>query len=225
MALNDSKKFIISVPASIFFCATSLLAGIGGTALYFNPPTVHEAAQHDDWIKLSVDSGDKAISYSSDALAKSDIKLPSVNSFSGKSKFVMETAAGEKPTVKLGYVINVDIAPLVASGIPDKYKSVATDNPGDKKTQINAVDYDVVFYFILKDKDGFPLMKVSSNRETVHSGINNHFQLFAKTYIPQTVVSSTKIINVRMEAVKCLTCKYEEEPGETRHKKRSLFNF
>mgnify|MGYP006951292348 CR=1 FL=1 len=106
--------------------------------------------------------------------------------------------------------------------MPPQYKAVA--DAKDKSSSLHAVDYDVVFYFILKDKDGFPLMKVASNVETVQSGENNHFQFFSKTYIPQAVAASTRAISARVEAVRCLSCR-QERHAEEQQRSHSLFHF
>ncbi len=216
----------ISRPIWIISCAVSLIVGIIGTVLYHNTVISHESQRsRDPWIVLSTpsDNDEAVLTYSSDALFKSDIKLPPVKSLTGKAKFILDATSRNEANIKLGYIVDTDIAPLDTAKLPDKYKPVA-ENPGDKKPPLDAVYYDVVFYFILKDKDGFPLMKVTSNKETVHSGAVNHFQLFAKTYIPQQIASSTKIINVRMEAIKCMTCspdhEDEQKPVRRRH---SLF--
>lgn len=213
-----APKSSFTVPALVFSCALSLLAGIGGTVIYFTPPTTHEGnasvtPQSDGWIALSADNSSPVFSYASEAVARSDIKMPAVTSLTGKSKFVSD-ASNTKQEIKLGYVVDATIAPLDTAAVVDTYKEVSGEGQQGSRPSIKAVDYDVVFYFILKDKDGFPLMKVASNREAVHSGMNNHFQLYAKTYIPQSVASATKTITVRMEAVRCLTCR--DERGHSR---------
>jgi hypothetical protein len=201
------------------------IAGIAVASAYYHfsaTRTSSSAETESSWIKLTHPvNSEELVTYSSDALFKSDIRLPKVVSLEGKAKFVKGTSSNSSD-LKLGYVVDTEIAPLDVATVPDKYKTPAGDNPEEKKPPLTAVSYDVVFYFILKDKDGFPLMKAASNKEPVHSGTSNHFQLFASSYIPYAVASNTKSIDMRMEAVRCITC----NPGDNRssgHRRRSLF--
>jgi hypothetical protein len=135
--------------------------------------------------------------------------LPAVTSLTGKAKFVHN--ASKNAEIKLGYVVDAAIAPLDTGALPKKYLPPAEQNAGVNHVP-TTVTYDVVFYFILKDKDGFPLLKATSNREPVSSGTTNHFQLFANTYIPPAIAAGTQAIDIRMEAVKCLTCNANGRP-------------
>jgi len=214
----------ISRPQWLVSCMISMLVGIGGTALYYNPPPApHEAGEDTSWIVLSPSS--EPLTYTEEAMFHSDIKLPAVTSFSGKAKFVTD-ATSQKSKTKLGYIVDMNIAPLDAKPPAQQSKPApATDASGKAAAVIPAVDYDVVFYFILKDKDGFPLMKLSSNEETVHSGQNNHFQFFARSFVPQNIASNTRNVTARIEAVRCVSCRSEIGHREGRHQQRPFFHF
>lgn len=210
----------------ILFCVASFLLG---TAVMYQYNIIIASRQHnvrnqdaERWFELMPpsNSDEKLISYSSDLLFRSDIKLPNVTSLTGRAKFVKNTV-NNKPEIKLGYTIDADIAPLDVSALPEKYQQKPQDkNAQSVKPLLDKVHYDVIFYFILKDRDGFPLMKVTSNKETVSSGTHNHFQLFANNYISQDIAANTDRITMRMEVIRCLSCISETENRSKRH---SLF--
>ncbi|HEU5048276.1 MAG TPA: hypothetical protein VFT64_10595 [Rickettsiales bacterium] len=213
----------ISRPQWLVSCIISMLVGIGGTALYYSPPPPpHEVGEDTSWIALSPASD--PLTYTQEAMFHSDIKLPAVTSFSGKVKFITD-ATSQKPKTKLGYVVDMNIAPLDTKQFPPQPKPSSGTDASAKAAPVPTVDYDVVFYFILKDKDGFPLMKLASNEETVHSGQNNHFQFYARNYVPASVAANTRVISARIEAVRCLSCRSEIEHEAERRKPHSIFHF
>lgn len=161
------------------------------------------------WFELTTPQGAGGPSYSIDAFNKSDILLPDVRKISGKAKFVYDTST--QSHMYLGYHLMVDIAPLDTEKIPDEYKR-------EKKFQlesgrsiiqlpIDQVTYESVFEFKLMDKDGFVLLEVKSDPESVQSGKSNAFQALAHVPIPPTVASRTAQVSVSMQITKCVTCR------------------
>lgn len=150
----------------------------------------------------------KAVAYSFDAFAKSDIPLPEVKAVKGTAKFVIDTSAS--PSMRLGYRTTVEIATLDLSKIPVKYRKEKRIDVGGGKTitqlPIDQVTYEATFNFVLMDKDGFTLLEIPSASHTVESGKVNSFQSLAPEPIPVRLASQTARILLSLHIIKCVTC-------------------
>ncbi len=138
----------------------------------------------------------------------SDIRLPDVK-ISGAAKFV-DDGAVRPSSIRFGYKIAVDVAPLDLSKVPETYrKEKPIDIGGGKKITelpIEQVTYEVRFDFTLKDKDGFTLAEPKSEPHDIESGKMNYFQGFSTEAVPIGIASKTVIMLFEMNVVKCLTC-------------------
>jgi hypothetical protein len=129
----------------VILCAVCFVLGVCLTRMYIN---FSSAPNGERWIKLSAEplngTGD-IVTYSSDALFRSDIKLPEVTSLTGKAKFVKDASQN---AIKLGYVVDADIRALDKSKIPEQYQNPPAPEAGaaSTKASIDSVYYDVVFY-------------------------------------------------------------------------------
>ncbi len=158
-----------------------------------------------DWLKVSVEPKTFGVGYTSEAIFGSDIPLPLIKEISGKTKFIEDT--NDTSTVKLGYLVIVTVDKLDKSKVPEKYlKQKPTIIEGRKILQepIDEVVYEVVFSFILKDKDGFDLIEVVSKPETIFSGKKNEFQSIVQQQIPVSSASRSSQILLKTKLTKYL---------------------
>ena len=167
-------------------------------------------SKSNEWFDLKTDNSGP--SYSSDALFNSDISLPKIKKVSGKAKFINYTTKNPKDVV-LGYIVNVTVENLDTSKIPKKYLEDKKEKyKGGEWTMlgISEVVYDVVLHFVLKDKDGFTLMVLTSGEEqglSLYSGKTNQFQETIPTnLIPENIVKHTESISLEIHVEKCVTC-------------------
>lgn len=160
-----------------------------------------------DWYQLSPTDGKKGIGFSTETLFKSDIALPDIKAISGTAKYAGD-GLGASSTFRLGYKIAVEVAPLDLSKVPEKYKKEKPVGHGKKFTllPIDQVTYEVRFDFRLKDKDGFVLLELRSEAQSIESGKTNTFQGFAPTTVPVGIASRTSAILLSMTLTKCITC-------------------
>lgn len=174
--------------------------------------TVTSPRVNSEWYQLSTAPGETGIRFSREALFKSDIALPEVKVISGTAKYASD-ASGASSTVRLGYKIAVDVAALDLSKVPEKYKKEKpVDIGGGNKFTVLPIDqvtYEVRFDFTLKDKDGFPLLELQSEPQSIASGKTNTFQSLAPATVPVGIASRTSAILIAMTVTKCLTCDTE----------------
>ena len=147
------------------------------------------------------------IGYSTDAVF-SDLPMPEVKSVSGKAKFLDSVGPGQ--STELGYIINVDMAPLDLAKTPQRYKE-------RKKEMINGVEattepitrayYAIEFNFDLRDNDGFVLQTLQAkDLPSLASGTKNTFQAKIEQPIPYNTAIKVHDILVQPSIVKCHTC-------------------
>ena len=138
------------------------------------------------------------IGYSTDAVF-SDLPMPEVKSVSGKAKFLESVGPGQ--STELGYIINVDMAPLDLARTPQRYKE-------QKKEMINGIEtttvpitqayYAIEFHFDLKDSDGFVLQTLhAKDLPSVRSGTESTFQ--AKIEQPISYSTAIKVHDILVQ--------------------------
>jgi hypothetical protein len=162
-----------------------------------------------DWIELSKPHDGKGITYSTEAIFKSDIRLPDVKHFGGKAKFVPNPSSG---AYSLGYLIDVSITSLDLDKVPKKYlkdKPEVIDGVSTMRLGIEQVHYVIRLRFTLRDKDGFTLLEVQSDAHTIESGKSNELQNLAKPQVPSEVAANVASILVQLGVEKCVTCQGE----------------
>ena len=162
-----------------------------------------------NWISLSSDPENKrGISYLTEAMFGTDIQLPDVTTMKGKAKFIEEISE-RNDFVKLGYLIEIEVASLDLEKIPKKYKEEKVEIiRGDKFTilPIEQVVYEISFVFSMKDTDGFVLGKVESKKHDIYSDKINRFQDIVSDDIPIKIANRIKTIVYHMVVRKCVTC-------------------
>lgn len=189
------------------------LAIVAGVIAVLLVPALSSPQFPSDWFDLTPPQGKAGITYSTKAFAESDISLPNVRAMKGSAKFV-EDGSDHPTSVRLGYKLTVEIAPLDLTKVPDKYKKekLIDLGRGRKITQlpIDQVTYEAIFEFTLKDKDGFTLLELKSDPQSVQSGITNFFQSFAPGNISAGVASRTFKIFLSMNVTRCFTCEEDQ---------------
>jgi hypothetical protein len=120
---------------------------------------------------------------------------------SGKCKFLRASTKSRNDELNLGYIVSVDIEKLDLQKVPQKYKVEKKEKSTAGEVTVLPIEevvYSVTFEFILKDKDGFELLKIKSDPHNVYSGKVNEFQDVVSQAIPLAIaerVSSTILIN------------------------------
>lgn len=159
------------------------------------------------WRSLQTDSNNFGISYATSTIF-SDLPMADIKSVSGKAKFIEDVGSGG--TTEFGYIINVNMAPLDMSKVPQRYKM-------EKKTLVEGLEtttaptdrayYEIQFDFYLKDKDGFILKTLhSQGLPSLVSGTDNLFQAKVGERVDYKTAAETRDILVRPSIVKCHTC-------------------
>lgn len=147
------------------------------------------------------------VSYSTEALFGADIPIPNINEIVGKTKFIKRS--NDKSVLNLGYRVSVSQEKLDKAKIPTKYlrqKSVVIEGHSVTQEPIEEVTYEIIFSFTLKDKDGFKLLVVSSDPETITSGKKNEFQGITQQSIPIDLASRVARIELSTQLTKCISC-------------------
>lgn len=141
-----------------------------------------------------------------------DIPEPDVRKIAGQFKFVDSIDQGAGHTVRFGYKIEVDVAPLDLSKVPKRFlEEKRIDLGGGKSitqlplTQSTEADQ-VRFEFLLKDRDGFTLMKLSGEPETMWTGKSNVFQRLLTEPVPENLAHRTIAVVESMTIEKCFSC-------------------
>lgn len=182
-------------------------AGWGASLLAENTSQVSS-----EWYRLSLPRGEKGVSLTTDALFESDIGLPNVESISGTAKFINNNSDASTG-IRLGYKVAVDVTVLDLMKVPAKYqeeKRIVTKRGRPiTKLPITEVVYEIHFIFTLKDIDGFTLLELQSEPQSLTSGKTNMFQSLVLTTIPNGLAAQTTAIQVAMLVTKCGTCEIE----------------
>jgi hypothetical protein len=141
-----------------------------------------------------------------------DFPGPNVHNIAGRFKFVDNPDQGAGHTVRFGYKIQVDVGPLDLSKVPKTFLEEKQINLGGGRsitqlplTQSTATD-EVRFEFLLKDRDGFTLMKLRGEPETLWTGKSNIFQRLLAEPVPENVAHRTTTVVESMSVDKCFPC-------------------
>jgi hypothetical protein len=141
-----------------------------------------------------------------------DMPDPDVRKTAGQFKFVDSTDQSARHTLRLGYKIEVDVAPLDLSKVPKRFLQEKRIDLGGGKSVIqlplpqSTPTDEVRFEFLLQDRDGFTLMKLSGDPETLWTGKSNGFQRLVKEPVPGAVARRTSSVVESMTIEKCLPC-------------------
>jgi len=154
-----------------------------------------------------------------EVVAKSDLPEPEIRQITGQAKFVDNQDQGTNHTVRLGYKITVDVAPLDLAKVPEKYLKEKPIDIGGGKTltqlPIKQSTHQIRFDFTLKDRDGFKLIELRSDPEYLESGRANQFQRVLSEPVPGPLALRTAAIVSSLTIEKCVTC--ENETGQQSH--------
>lgn len=148
-----------------------------------------------------------------EVVAKSDLPEPEIRQITGQAKFVDNQDnqdQGTNHTVRLGYKITVDVAPLDLAKVPEKYLKEKPIDIGGGKTitqlPIKQSTHKIRFDFTLKDSDGFKLMELRGDPENLESGRANKFQRLLSEPVPEILARRTTAIVSSLSIEKCVTC-------------------
>jgi hypothetical protein len=160
------------------------------------------------WIEmyeLPLAGDNSSIGYSSEALFKSDIKLPDIEKFNIKLKFV-KPREKVKDRLSLGYIANISIKNLDTNKIPEKYRKKREIFKGFSLDPLEEVTYEVHLTFDLFDKDGFKLIVLTSPKNSIVSGKINELQELAEGTVPIDLAKRTYSIKPRLSIDRCISC-------------------
>ena len=162
-----------------------------------------------DWKELSIDKTGKGYGFTSEALFNSDISLPEIKSLSGKTKFIKSQNA-TSDEFNLGYVVSVDIDKINFEKIPQKYKVEKKEQYKAGEVTVLPIEeavFEISFAFVLKDKDGFEIVKLKSPPHSLYTGKVNDFQDIVEQSISSAIADRTVSIVLNMTIEKCETCR------------------
>jgi len=200
---------------AITFSALSTLIALVALFSALNrlfPPFL-ESRMYSDWKPLVYDhpiSEGKKISlpFSVEEL-RSDLPIPDIKRISGEAKFIKEDHA-TNDFVRLGYKILIDAAAVDLSKVPEKYRKEKPVDIGGGVTitqlPIVSVTHEIRFTFILKDKDGFELLKSKGEPEDLESGKANMYQRILSDRVSSSIARRTSKIVFGISVEKCVTC-------------------
>lgn len=157
-----------------------------------------------DWLNTSIEQKHFGVSYATKALFGADIPFPDIRDIAGKTKFVQRNNG-----LNLGYVITVTQEQLDKSKVPAKYlkqKQVVIEGLKVAQEPIDQVAYEVLFRFLLGDRDGFELLQVESKPEVVYSGRKNDFQGVVQQMIPVEIANRVSQVHLNTHILRCLSC-------------------
>lgn len=167
-----------------------------------------KATMNFNWNELSIDQAGKGYGFTSDALFNSDIPFPEIKKLSGKTKFI-KPSQYRSDELNLGYVISVDVDKLDLQKVPQKYKVERKEQYKAGEFTVSPIEeviYEISFEFVLKDRDGFEIIKLKSPSHNLYSGKINTFQDVVKQSISQTIVHRVSNIVLHMTVEKCEIC-------------------
>ena len=145
--------------------------------------------------------------YGSAPPGEGDIPLPQVTKLVGSTKFLERY--GPQEDVALGYRMNVSVARLDPTKIPEKYRK--SRRIGDEELPaIQEAVYRVHFDFALQDADGFALMHAFSPPVFLKSGQDNVFQDVVWQLIPVAIAKRTKSVAEVLIVEDCESCDPDE---------------
>jgi hypothetical protein len=151
------------------------------------------------------------ISLGNEMFTGSDILPLSVKSISGRAKFLEHTAASDSRCA-LGYVVEIWADPLDLSKVPEKYKKekvIPSKSGPITVLPIEQATYEVIFYFCLRDRDGFELVTIASPVHNVESGRKTEIQAQTEHAIPYHIASKVASVGILMHIKKCVTANDE----------------
>lgn len=177
--------------------------GVIGSQYFEKPKT-------DNWFVYEnlplISDGEKASSlgYKTEALFGVDINLPDIKQFNAKIKFIpKENSTSNKI---FGFVAEVEVDNLDKKDIPPKYLKEREYDGNVTIDPLEEVTYRVEFKFILKDKDGFELTKLTSKKHFIESGKINIIQDTIQDDISINLIQRTKTIKPFMAVLECISC-------------------
>jgi hypothetical protein len=180
------------------------LALIVGIIIGLIVPHIFYSGLNSSWQELRTKPKHFGVSYSAQAVFN-DLPMPEIKSVTGKAKFI----ENKDQNVELGFIINVDMAGLDMTKVPQRYKvEKDEDIEGFKITSmpIKKAYYEIEFVFDLKDKDGFTLQKLTAkDLHSLLSGTNNLFQAKIEG-VNYDAASKTHEIWVYPTITKCDSC-------------------
>jgi hypothetical protein len=211
MSPNDSSA---KTPRPIVVAILALMAiGIafvaGFIAGFLTPRHLLMPSQpRSEWIFDGDIPVKKSISWTDDALFRSDIPFPDVRRMMARIKFI-SPPSGDGLSRVIAYVADVTVAPLPKKDIPTKYlKEITETMPSGVVTTppLEQVSYSAKFTFELLDKDGFRLSEVEEPELSIRSGETNHFQEVSKIMVPVNLANRVVQIRPTLQIVKCQSC-------------------
>jgi hypothetical protein len=156
------------------------------------------------WRELHTDPKHFGLGYASPVIL-SDLPVPRIKSLAGKAKFI----EGDGRTAELGFIINVDMAPLDMAKVPQRYKvetKQVIEGYDTTSPPIEQAYYEIEFEFELKDEDGFTLAKLDAKGlPSLQSGTNNVFQAKVEG-VPYDTANKVREIWLHPTLTKCYTC-------------------
>ena len=153
------------------------------------------------WISVVSDGAGFGMS---NAALNGDIPWPHTTKPSGRVKF-LNRDKGEQ----LGYILKLPIKPNPVSALPAKYRKTTKERNGLEFGPPDQVLYEGHFEFILKDADGFVLLKMSGPTEHLSADSENQVQGTTDDTVPGTVIARTKEVDVSFLVTSCNPCNAE----------------
>jgi hypothetical protein len=150
------------------------------------------------WITVTSDKNSFGLT---DAALNIDIPWPKTTPPSGKAKF-LNRDKGEQ----IGYVLKLPIGPNPTSVLPEKYRRKTKMANGFEVGPPDQVTYEGHFAFILKDADGFTLMKVDGPKEELWANSENQMQNVTEETVPDSVVRRAKSVYIEFTVTSCNPC-------------------
>jgi hypothetical protein len=148
------------------------------------------------------------VSYLTEALFDSEIRLPDIKNMSAKVKF-MNPHDTRSNLAALGYIMVVEVDKLDKNKIPQKYLMERKEKyKGGTFTRLplEGVVFEVHFEFALIDRDGFQLAKIKGPKHNLLSGQINKFQDTVQDCVSIETAKRTVDLRPSMVVEKCLSC-------------------
>ncbi len=186
----------------------SLILGLLGGYWY---ATLNANKLPDVWIEkqnISTKGENSGVSYLTEALFDSEIRLPDIKSIRAKVKFIRSPNA--KPNLAaVGYVVSVGVDKLDKDKIPKKYLKEREEKykAGTFIVQpLEEIIYGVHLEFVLVDKDGFQLAELKGPKHSLSSGKTNEFQDMIQDHVSIETAKRTVDVRPRIVVEKCVSC-------------------
>ena len=186
----------------IFFCGIILAFGAGWVAGVL-APRAFSPRLNTDWFVLSLPSETNGISYSAETIFKSDLSMPDVKSFGGSAKFVND-GTGDRSAVRFGYKVTVDVSNFNQAKGSNSLVPIKLFTLDSHRLVPIEPTYEARFCFMLKDEDGFDLLRLTSEPHSIKPGGTNSFQGLVGDTVPIGAASRTIEVILSLDVKKCL---------------------